>query len=510
MRVLNASQMYNAETEQTKEGITFLRLMENAGSACARAIMNSFDTKNNICVVCGNGKNGGDGYVIARKLMQAGYKVSLVMAFGEPKAQDAVTMSEQLSLMGGVTEYTWGKGQYRAAIQRADVIVDAIFGIGYKNRENEQAEEVFSLINGSRAKKVAIDIPSGCECDSKSFPENYIKADMTIAISCLKPIHVFKPICTVCGEIKIVEIGLSNDIMESLEGEKLKVLTQKEARELFPKRDLMGNKGTFGRAISICGCKNMQGAAVLAAQGALRIGAGLVTACFPECAYCAIAPKLTEQLMLPLASNLQGTFSRGAINALVENINKNDVVLLGCGLGLNLETKDIVAEIVANCEKPLIIDADGINALSQNIDILKNKKAPILLTPHPGELARLTGRSIAEIEQGRTQITKEFANKYGVTVLLKGANTVIAKPDSDEYYVNITGNQGMAKGGSGDLLSGIILGLAAQGLSLYDAAVLGAFIHGKAGDKARDEYSLCSMTASDCVDMLKFVIKDYE
>ena len=510
MRVLNASQMYSAETQQTNEGITFLRLMENAGSACARAIMNRFDTDNNICVVCGNGKNGGDGYVIARKLMQAGYRTCLVMAFGEPKAQDAITMREQLKLMGGVPEFEWGKGQYRAALQRADVIVDAVFGIGYKERKNEQAEEVFALINGTRAKKVAIDIPSGCECDSKSVPENYIKADMTIAISCLKPIHVFKPMCTVCGEIRVVEIGLSNDIMENTEGEKIKVLTSKDAKALFPKRDLLGNKGTFGRVISICGSKNMQGAAVLAAQGAIRIGAGLVTACFPDAAYCAIAPKLTEQLMLPLPSNLQGTFSRGAIPHLHENIEKNDSVLLGCGLGVNLETKDIVWEIVANCEKPLIIDADGINAVAQNIDILKSKKAPILLTPHPGEFARLTGKSIAEIESNRVELTREFANKYGVTVLLKGANTVIAQPDSDEYYVNITGNQGMAKGGSGDLLAGIILGLVSQGLSLYDAAVLGAYIHGVAGDRARVEYSLCGMTATDCANMLKYILKDYE
>ena len=510
MRVLNASQMYSAETAQNKEGITFLRLMENAGSACARAIIKSFDTDNNVCVVCGNGKNGGDGYVIARKLMQAGYRVTIVMAFGEPKAQDAITMREQLKLMGGVPEFEWGKGQYRAALQRADVIVDAVFGIGYKERENEQADEVFTIINGSRAKKVAIDIPSGCECDSKTMPKNYIKADMTIAISCLKPIHVFKPFCTVCGEVKIVEIGLSNDILEETEGEKIKVLTKKDAKTLFPKRDLLGNKGTFGRVISICGSKNMQGAAALAANGALRIGAGLVTACFPEAAYCAIAPKLTEQLMLPLPSNLQGTFSRGAIPCLHENIAKNDAVLLGCGLGLNLETKDIVWEIVSNCEKPLIIDADGINAVAQNIDILKSKKAPILLTPHLGEFARLTGKTIKEVEENRVELARDFANKYDVTILLKGANTIVVKPDFDEYYVNITGNQGMAKGGSGDLLAGIILGLVSQGLSLYDAAVLGAYIHGVAGDRARDEYSLCGMTATDCSDMLKFILKDYE
>lgn len=510
MRVLDAAQMYSAEKIQNEEGITFTRLMENAGSACARAIMNRYKSDKKVCVLCGTGKNGGDGFVIARKLSQAGYKVCLVMAFGEPKAQDAIYMREQLDIMSTVQEFIWGVGQYKLAIEKADLLVDCIFGIGYRYREDEKTQEIFNFINSLKKQVVAIDIPSGCECDSDIMCPCAIKADMTVAISCLKPIHVFKPSCLICGDVVTVNIGLSDEIVENVSGEKIKVLTKSDAKSLFPKRDLMGNKGTFGKVISICGSKNMQGAAVLAAQGALRVGAGLVTACFPESAYCAIAPKLTEQLMLPMPSNLQGTFSSAAIPLLKENIASSNAVLLGCGMGLNLETKDIVAEIVKDSEKPLIIDADGINAISSNIDILKNKKAPILLTPHPGEFARLISKSIDDINANRAQYAKNFAKEYGVVLLLKGANTIIASPEKDEYYVNVTGNEGMAKGGSGDLLSGIILGLCAQGLSLYDAAVLGTYLHGKAGDMARSEFSSCGMTASDCADMLKKLLKDYE
>jgi len=272
----------------------------------------------------------------------------------------------------------------------------------------------------------------------------------------------------------------------------------------------MANKGTFGRALSICGSRNMQGAAVLAASSALRCGAGLVTAAFPDAAYNAIAPKLTESLLLPLPSNEAGTFSSGAIPALVEQAEKSSAVLVGCGLGLNLHTKELVSALVQNCTKPMIIDADGINALAANIDILKNIKAPVILTPHPGEMSRLTGMSIADIERDRVNVARRFADEYGVVLLLKGASTVIAGAGRRDAYINVTGNQGMAKGGSGDMLSGIILALLAQGVYPFDAAVLGAYIHGAAGDAAARELSLSSMLASDCIAALPRVLRTLE
>ncbi len=513
MRVLTGAQMYKVEQAQVNEGITFTRLMENAGAACARAIVKYLaqcEDKKNVCVVCGKGKNGGDGFVVARKLAQAGYNTSVILAYGTPTAEDAITMREKMHDIKLVDEYLWDGNMSKKILGKADVIVDAVFGIGYRYCEDAYTQSIFTAINEAHGTVVSIDIPSGCESDSGELSPYCVEADVTVAISSLKPVHVLKPCSSVCGETVVVDIGISESAFDAVDTLYLETLSLKEARELFPKRDIMGNKGTFGHVLSVCGSKNMQGAAVLAATGAIRCGAGLVTAAFPESAYSAIASKLTEPLMLPLPSNEEGTFSSAAIPTIVGRTDKASAVLVGCGLGLNFETKELVNALVFNCEKPLIIDADGINAIACNIDILKEAKAPVLLTPHPGEMARLTGKTVAEIEKDRVKTAVDFANEYNVTVLLKGASTVIATPHSNRVYVNTTGNPGMAKGGSGDLLSGMIASFVAQGLNVFDAAVLGAYIHGAAGDRAAHRLSMAGMTPSDCAEMLSELMCEFE
>ena len=487
--------------------MSFTRLMENAGSACARAVRERFasleQSRGLMCVLCGKGKNGGDGFVIARKLALAGFNVAVVEAFGEPTAEDSILMREKAVETGLVPEFFWGEENAKNSIESAAVIVDAVFGTGYKYREDERVRAVFEAVNASPAKVVSIDVPSGLESNNGDVPGSYIKADITIAVSCMKPVHILKPARVLCGEIITVAIGIDDDIIDGIEDDTLAVLTPAQAKKIFPRRDLMANKGTFGRALSICGSRNMQGAAVLAASSALRCGAGLVTAAFPDAAYNAIAPKLTESLLLPLPSNEAGTFSSGAIPALLD-------VPLAEQIGSEKHyIKDLPA-LVQNCTKPMIIDADGINALAANIDILKNIKAPVILTPHPGEMSRLTGMSIADIERDRVNVARRFADEYGVVLLLKGASTVIAGAGRRDAYINVTGNQGMAKGGSGDMLSGIILALLAQGVYPFDAAVLGAYIHGAAGDAAARELSLSSMLASDCIAALPRVLRTME
>ncbi len=514
MKILTSSQMFSAEQAQVNRGMSFTRLMENAGSACAREIRERFasleQSRGLVCVLCGKGKNGGDGFVIARKLALAGFNVAVTEAFGEPTAEDSVLMREKAVETGLVPEFFWGEDNARKSIESAAVIVDAVFGTGYKYREDERVSEVFEAVNASSAKVVSIDVPSGLESNTGDVPGRSVRADITIAVSCMKPVHVLKPACVLCGEIITVAIGIDDDVIDGIEDDTLAVLTPPQAKKLFPRRGLMANKGTFGRALSVCGSRNMQGAAVLAASSALRSGAGLVTAAFPDAAYNAIAPKLTEALLLPLPSNESGTFSSGAVPALLEQAEQSSAVLIGCGMGLNLHTKELVSELVRSCTKPMIIDADGINALAANIDILKNIKAPVILTPHPGEMSRLTGMSIADIERDRVNVARRFADEYGVVLLLKGASTVIAGAGRRDAYINVTGNQGMAKGGSGDMLSGIILALLAQGVYPFDAAVLGAYIHGAAGDAAARELSLTSMLASDCIAALPRVTRNLE
>ncbi len=514
MKVLTASQMFSAEQAQAARGLSFTRLMENAGSACARVIRERFSALENsgkiICVVCGKGKNGGDGFVIARKLTAAGFNAVIVEAFGLPTAEDSVLMREKAVETGLVPEYFWGSDAANKAIDTAAVIVDAVFGTGYRYREDGRVREVFERINSASASVVSVDVPSGLESDNGELFGCSVRADITVAISCLKPVHVIKPARAFCGETVTVGIGIEDDVLSEVEGNTLAVLTKSEAKTLFPRRPIMAHKGTFGHALSICGSRNMQGAAAIAANAALRCGAGLVTAAFPDAAYPAIAPKVTEALLLPLPSNMQGTFANGAIPTLLDEIEKASAVLIGCGLGVNLATKELVYSVVENCKKPLVIDADGINAIAANIDILKNIKAPVILTPHPGEMSRLTGKSIAEIESNREGTAREFAEKYGVVVLLKGASTVVAGAGRSEAYINITGNQGMAKGGMGDMLSGIILSLLAQEVYPFDAAVLGAYIHGAAGDAAAKNGSLSSLLASDSIAALPDVLRTLE
>ncbi len=277
----------------------------------------------------------------------------------------------------------------------------------------------------------------------------------------------------------------------------------KTASKLLPKREPFSHKGSFGRALLICGSKNMVGCCSLATEGALRSGAGLVTLAFPDCLYTALTSRLTENLFLPLTTNKDGCVSYDSINTILNACNESDVVMLGCGLGTSSSIKEIVKALVIKCEKPMILDADALNCLSEFNDVLLNKKAEILLTPHPGEMARLCGLSVSDVESNREEIIVDFCKTYKVNVLLKGHETLICDSAAENLYVNKTGNTGLSKGGAGDLLSGIIAGLtpSMQG-SLFDAAILGAFVHGMSADLLKKEMSEYSILPSDCAKIL--------
>lgn len=247
----------------------------------------------------------------------------------------------------------------------------------------------------------------------------------------------------------------------------------------------------------------------MAAKGAVAMGAGLVTAAFPEGAYAAVASKLTEPLLLPLHENREGTFAQAALPELRAALSKASAVLIGCGLGVNEDTVFLVERILEEASCPVILDADGINIAAAHIDMLKNRKAPLLLTPHPGEMARLCGCTAAEIQADRTGAARRFAREYGVTLVLKGANTVIAGENAASLFVNRTGNPGMAQGGSGDLLAGMLASLAAQGMEPLRAAAAAVYLHGLAGDVAAKHYSMCGMTPSLMAEELAVLLKRF-
>ncbi len=277
----------------------------------------------------------------------------------------------------------------------------------------------------------------------------------------------------------------------------------KTASKLLPKREPFSHKGSFGRALLICGSKNMVGCCSLATEGALRSGAGLVTLAFPDCIYTSLTSRLTENLFLPLSTNKDGCISSDSITTLLKACNESDVVMVGCGLGTSESIKELVKALVEKCEKPLILDADALNCLSEFIEVLLNRKCEILLTPHPGEMARLCGLNVSDVEANREEIVVDFCKTYEVNVLLKGHRTLICDSNAENQYVNKTGNTGLSKGGAGDLLSGIIAGLTpSMDGDIFISAVLGAFVHGMSADLLKKEMSEYSILPSDCAKTL--------
>lgn len=514
MRILTSGQMKAAEQRANDKGMAFIRLMENAGCACARIVRDRLRNEpgsKKAVIVCGSGKNGGDGFVIARKLSEYGFDTAVILASGLPKDSDSSAMFRRLEGMPVViTDYTEKPAKAFDYLEDADIIIDAIFGTGFHGTPDASARQIIEAVNSGGSFIISIDIPSGLECDSGESADICVHADLTVAISALKPVHVLVPAALNCGEVVEADIGISDDCYRFEESPALFTMNKLEAKRYFPAMNPAAHKGERGHVLSICGSRNMQGAACLAAAGAVRSGAGLVTAAFPECAFAAIGPKLIEPLLLPLSCNEQGTFSTAAVSKLLQAAEKANAVLIGCGLGLNADTKTIVREILLHVTVPIIIDADGINALSANINMLRAAKGSVTVTPHPGEMSRLVNASVSDIQKARVRTAKEFADNYGVITVLKGANTVVAQPGCPEVFINSSGNSGMAKGGSGDLLAGIMASFCAQGISPGVAAGLAVYIHGLAGDAAALKRSKRGMTPSDCLNELPYLLSEFE
>lgn len=502
MKIYTSERMKRIEAAANEKGLSYLDMMDRAGIACADTIYKKLVCKDKkIAVVCGKGKNGGDGFVATRRLKELGCEmISVILVGGIPSAEDSVTM---FSRMPSIPVFVGEQPEAKSRIEGAEIILDAVFGFGFKGEPDEATAEIFHAINASDAKVVSIDLPSGAECDTAKVCESCIKADLTLAISCRKPAHVLTPAKKYCGRVMVIDIGLDNEAVT----EEFFTFSDKPV-PVLPARKADAHKGDFGKVLSICGSMKYPGAAVLAATGAVKIGAGLVFAAFPEKAYPAISSKLTEPVMLPLPCCQDGFLARGALEKLLPETEKSDTVLIGCGLGQTLGTASVFEEILAACKNNVVIDADGINLLSANINIPKAIKGHTVITPHPGEMARLVGLTAEQVNSNRLALTKAVAREYGIVVVLKGANTVVS--DGERTYVNRTGNPGMARGGCGDLLAGMTAGLLAQGFEPFEAAVAAVYLHGKAGDEAAKKLSVHGMTPSDMAAILPELLSDYE
>ncbi len=514
MRLLNSDEMKLVEQYTAKYGLSYQRMMENAGSACARNIRNIIEkdggSKRNVVVVCGKGNNGGDGFVVARKFSENGYNVCVVLASGYPGSQEATYMYKLVLDLSIPT--VWFDADRMKAIQtirNADVIVDAIFGFSFYGTIGEDMKVLLNEMSDAKGIKFAVDVPSGVYCDSGYNDPDCFKADYTIAISALKPAHITHPACDCCGDIIIANIGIPEDSY-NLVKDSLYTYNKTEVKNLFPVRKATAHKGTFGHLLCICGSKTMVGAPVLAGSAALRSGAGLVTVAFPESAYLPIATKLTEAILMPLPENCEGTLSEKAVDLIVSKLDKFDAIVIGCGMGVNEDTKAVLSAVIENSKVPVIIDADGINIIGSDISILQRANSNLVLTPHPKEMSRLCGMPTEIILSDTVGVARDFSEKQGVYLALKASNTVVTEPGTKRAYVNASGNNGLSKGGSGDVLAGLIGGLAVQDFNLTDAITAAVYIHGHAADIVAERTSKSGMLPSDVVNEFSRVFKFFE
>lgn len=504
MIVTTADEIRAIEEMENRVGTDFLTLMERAGTGCAERIMAWYPKETGpVAVLCGSGKNGGDGYVIARTLHKKGYDVAAVAAFGDPKAADAVENRRRADDLG-VPTLPWGT-EAKQRVQEAAVLVDCLFGIGFRGAANEAQAEVFEAMNASPAAVVSIDVPSGVVTDTGEVLGSAVRADQTLAISTLKPLHTLYPAREYCGEIAMLDIGLLPESLGCVTPT-LRALDDREAAALLPRRVRTAHKNDAGHMLSVCGSYRMPGAACLCAAAALRAGAGLVTAACPASAYPTISAHLTESMYLPLPESSDGTLSAEALPALREALTRATVLVAGPGLGQSEELTELLAGLLSELTIPAVLDADALNALAKRPEALRDCAAPLVLTPHPGEMARLTGTPVATIEADRRAAARALADDLGLTVLLKGADTIVATAGSDTVFVNTTGNEGLAKGGSGDTLSGILAAFLAQGMAPAEAAAAAAFYHGKAAEHCARTMALRSICASDLIAALPAVL----
>jgi NAD(P)H-hydrate epimerase len=507
MRVLNTEQMREADRRTIEDiGIPSIVLMENAGRQAVAAMEAAFDdlSSSRVGVICGRGNNGGDGFVVARTLTQRGVEavVFLLGSVAEVRGE-ARTNLEILGQIGlTVVEITDAQEWELHATELAecDLIVDAILGTGFRGRLSGLLETVVADVNGLGVPVVAIDLPTGVSADTAVVEGVAMEASMTVTLGAPKIPLVFPPADTHAGDLVIADIGIPLPVFDELEGPYLELLTRERMRELVPARSPESHKGDFGRVLVVAGSLGRSGAAHLAAMGALKSGAGLVTVATPRSCLPIVAAMAPEYMTEPLDETPAGGIDFAAVDRVLEL--KADVIAIGPGLGQAPGTFAFVQALVERAGVPLVLDADALNAFAGDPDRLTGRDGvDIVITPHPGEMARLVNVSIEAIQHERLRHAREFAAAHRLYVVLKGNRTVIAGPDG-RSFVNLTGNPGMASGGTGDVLTGMVAAWFAQLLDAEAASKLAVYLHGTAGDLAEADEGEVALTAGDLVTRL--------
>jgi NAD(P)H-hydrate epimerase len=508
MKIVSARQMQELDRSTINDiGIPGAVLMENAGRGAYEKIVEMIPDAAGrpIAVLCGRGNNGGDGFVIARYFHTAGACVTAFL-FADPGrvAGDALAKLEAFKEAGGSVMTITDEAQWRDAaphLQKAGIIIDALLGTGLASEVQGVCRSAIESINAlSGAMVVAVDMPSGIDATTGAVLGAAAKAHLTCTFGFAKRGLVLHPGAAYAGRLEIIDIGIPAALAESSDSNEY-LIDKALLAGSVPARKPDTHKGTYGHALILAGSPGKTGAAALAAQAAMRTGAGLVTVGLPASLNPILEVKLTEAMTEPLPEEAGGFLGARALPGITELLQGKSVVAIGPGLGDHKETAVLMNWIIKAAPAPIVIDADGLNLLARTIGALGRLKVPAVLTPHPGEMARLTGRTTQQVQADRIGCARELAQKYKVIVVLKGSRTVIAAPDGS-IYMNPTGNPGMASGGMGDALTGLITGLIAQGIDPLKASLLAVYVHGLIGDDIARERAPLGILATDIIERI--------
>lgn len=507
MKIVTVAQMQNLDRRAIEEAhIPSLTLMEHAGAGVVSAMEEVFGSLagKRVAILCGKGNNGGDGLVVARHLSRRKARVQVILlAKPSDLSADAKTLYRRFTRSRGQSPVQASPPLDRlgSILAGSDLAVDALLGTGLSSPVTGPYRSAIDAMNKAGCPIIAIDLPSGLHGDTGAVLGEAVRAALTVTFGLPKlGLYVGAGIDH-AGTIRVVDIGIPAVYVAEVKTQ-VSLITLAEARRRLPVRLASAHKGTYGHAGIIAGSVGKTGAAALAAKAALRAGAGLVTVATPASVNDVLESKLLEAMTMPFPETKARTLARSGLERLVAFTNDRDAVAIGPGLTTHHETVDLVHTLISRLEKPAVLDADALNALAGRTTLLSECKVPPILTPHPGEMARLEERATPQsVNADRIGTARRFAQRHGVILVLKGARTVVARPDG-EVAICPTGNPGMATAGTGDALTGMIVGLLAQHLSPWDAACAGTYFHGLAGDLAAEERGTAGMTAGDLIERI--------
>jgi len=497
MKIVSAEEMRAIDRATSERfGVLSLTLMENAGAAVADYVLAHYAAADRIVVVCGKGNNGGDGFVAARRLYEQEKKLEVILLADPADLRgDAAAMLGKLPFPVITVHSTEElKSERVRSMLQGNLFLDAILGTGFKPPVSGLYAEAIAIMNQSKVPVIAIDIPSGADADAMGTQSGMIaRADAIVTFTAPRPAHVFSALTT--GSTVVADIGSPPEAIVSLL--KLNVITVSDISSLVAPRPADSNKGSYGHALVVGGSLGKAGAAAMAGMAALRAGAGLSSVATAKSVLGTVAGFHPELMTEPLAETDAGTISAGALDRITELAKGKTVVAIGPGISREPQTSALVRNLIAKLQIPIVLDADGLNAFEGGPDELNGKGRILVITPHPGEMARLTGLTIADVQKDRLEVARKFSREHELIVVLKGHRTLVVQPDG-EAWVNTTGNPGMATGGTGDILTGTVAGMIAQHpKDAFQAVLAAVHLHGLAGDVAREKLGEHSLVATD-------------